>query len=131
MNTKIIELATPQTRVYAFLAELAISILTLGIGWLIWSAYAWGKATTPGHQLLHHQIVDIETNEPLSWTQMAVRELIFKGMIGGILSSFTYGLYACADAGLMFLEDRRAIHDRMSSSVVIQGSENLAERIRF
>ncbi|MEI7540096.1 MAG: RDD family protein [Actinomycetes bacterium] len=131
MITKTIKLATPQSRIYAFLAELAISILTLGIGWLIWSAYAWGKGTTPGHQLLKHQIVNVETNQPLSWAQMAVRELLFKGVIGGILSSFTYGLYAVADAGLMFRNDRRAIHDWMSSSVVIQSTENLAGKIRF
>jgi uncharacterized RDD family membrane protein YckC len=131
MNTKTVELATPQARIYAFLAELAISILTLGIGWLIWSAYAWGKGTTPGHQLLHQQIVDVETNRPLTWGQMALRELVFKGLISGVLSSFTYGLYAFADAGLMFRDDRRAIHDWMSASIVIQSSETLSGKIRF
>jgi uncharacterized RDD family membrane protein YckC len=131
MNTKTIELATPQSRIYAFLADIAIGTLTLGIGWLIWSVYAWGKATTPGHQLLHHQIVNVDTKQPLSWEQMAAREFLFKGAIGGILSSLTYGIFSFADAGLMFREDRRAIHDWMCSSIVIQESENSIGKIRF
>ncbi len=131
MNTKTIELATPQSRIAAFLTDVAISILTLGIGWIIWSAYAWAKGTTPGHQVLGHKIINVDTNLPLSWGQMAMRELLFKGAVAGILSSITYGIFSFADAGLMFREDRRAIHDWMSSSIVIQESKNSTGKIRF
>jgi uncharacterized RDD family membrane protein YckC len=131
MNAQTSQLATPQTRIAAFAAELVISFLTLGIGWLIWSAYTWAKGTTPGHQLLGHEIVNVETNLPLSWGQMAMRELVFKGVIGGVLSSFTYGAFSLADAGLMFREDRRAIHDWMSSSIVIQNKKVPSGKIRF
>ena len=131
MNTPIQQLAAPETRIYAFLADLAIGFVTLGIGWLIWSAILWSQGTTPGHKLLHQTIVDEKTLQPLTWDRMAIRELLFKGFIGGILSSLTYGLFYLADALFIFREDRRAIHDHMARTLVIQNDGESSGRIRF
>ena len=131
MNTPIQQLAAPETRIYAFLADLAIGFVTLGIGWLIWSVILWSQGTTPGHKLLHQTIVDEKTLQPLTWDRMAIRELLFKGFIGGILSSLTYGLFYLADALFIFREDRRAIHDHMARTLVIQNDGESSGRIRF
>ena len=131
MNTPIQQLAAPETRIYAFLADLAIGFVTLGIGWLIWSAILWSQGTTPGHKLLHQTIVDEKTLQPLTWDRMAIRELLFKGFIGGILSSLTYGLFYLADALFIFRENRRAIHDHMARTLVIQNDGESSGRIRF
>lgn len=131
MNTQIQQLAAPETRIYAFLADLVIGFVTLGIGWLIWSAILWNQGTTPGHKLLHQTIVDEKTLQSLTWNRMAIRELLFKGSIGGILSSLTYGLFYLADALFIFREDRRAIHDHMARTLVIQNDGKSSGRIRF
>lgn len=131
MNTQTQQLAAPETRIYAFLADLAIGFVTLGIGWLIWSAILWSEGTTPGHKLLHQTIVDEKTLQPLTWDRMAVRELLFKGFLGGILSSFTYGLFYLADGLFIFRDDRKAIHDHMARTLVIQNDGESSGRIRF
>lgn len=131
MNTQTQQLAAPETRIYAFLADLAIGFVTLGIGWLIWSAILWNEGTTPGHKLLHQTIIDEKTFQPLSWNRMAMRELLFKGFLGGMLSSLTYGLFYLADGLFIFREDRKAIHDIMSRSLVIQNGDKALGRIRF
>ena len=131
MNTQTQQLAAPETRIYAFLADLVIGFVTLGIGWLIWSAFLWSEGTTPGHKLLHQTIVDEETSQPLTWNRMAMRELLFKGFLGGMLSSFTYGLFYLVDGLFIFRDNRKAIHDIMARSLVIQSNGASSGKIRF
>jgi hypothetical protein len=44
--------ATPMARLGAHLLEAVLAVLTLGLGWLIWSFIVWSKGTTPAHQIL-------------------------------------------------------------------------------
>jgi len=131
MNTLTHQLAAPEKRLYAFLANMGIGIITLGIGWIIWSALLWSEGTTPGHKLLNLSIVDEKTFEHLNWNRMAVRELVFKGIFAAAISSFTYGLSYIADGLFIFRDDRRALHDHLARSIVIDNESQGSRRIRF
>jgi uncharacterized RDD family membrane protein YckC len=110
---------TPGARLGAFLMDALLSVVTLGIGWLIWSLIVWQKGTTPGHQVLKQKIVDEQTGETFTWGRMALRELVFKGIVIGVGSIFTLGILWVVDSLFVVREDRKTIHDMMSRSLVV------------
>lgn len=114
------QLASAGARLGSYLLEAILAVATLGIGWLIWSFIVWGKGTTPGHQILKQYVVNEKTGETFSWGRMAVRELLVKGLLCGVLAAFTFGVFFLVDSLMVVRDDRRSIHDRISGSLVVQ-----------
>lgn len=113
-------LASAGARLGSYLLETVLAFVTLGIGWLIWSFIVWGKGTTPGHQILKQYVVREETGETFSWGRMAVRELLVKQLLCGLLAIFTLGVFFLVDSLMVARDDRKSIHDRISGSLVVQ-----------
>ena len=113
-------LASAGARLGSYLLESVLAFVTLGIGWLIWSFIVWGKGTTPGHQILKQYVVKEETGETFSWGRMAVREILVKQLLCGILAIFTLGIFFLVDSLMVARDDRKSIHDRISGSLVVQ-----------
>ena len=42
---------------YAYLLDVGLSIVTLGIGWLVWSLLAWRRGQSPAKQLMGMYVV--------------------------------------------------------------------------
>ena len=103
----------------ALLLDLVLSIVTFGIGWLIWSVVTWSNGQTPAKQLLGHVVADAQTGQPLDWGRMAMRELLIKGLLGWLASSCTGGIYSIVDGCMVFRADLRTLHDHMAGSVVL------------
>jgi uncharacterized RDD family membrane protein YckC len=113
-------LASAGARLGAHLMEGLLALVTLGIGWIIWSLVEWGKGTTPGHKVLKQYIVDEKTGETFSWGRMALREVIIKGILCGVLYVVTFSVFYFVDSLMVVRDDRRTIHDRISGSLVVQ-----------
>lgn len=113
-------LASAGARLGAYLLEAVLVVLTLGVGWLIWSFVVWGKGTTPGHQILKQFVVKEETGETFSWGRMALREILVKQLLCGLLAGFTFGIFFLVDSLMVTRDDRKSIHDRISGSLVVQ-----------
>jgi uncharacterized RDD family membrane protein YckC len=113
-------LASAGARLGAHLMEALLALVTLGIGWIIWSLVAWGKGTTPGHQVLKQYIVDEKTGKTFSWGRMALREVVIKGILCGVLYVVTFSIFYFVDSLMVVRDDRRTIHDRISGSLVVQ-----------
>ena len=107
-------------RLGSHLLESSLAVITLGIGWVIWSLIVWGKGTTPGHQILKQYVVDEKTGETFGWGRMAVRELLIKGLLCGFLYVVTFSIFYFVDSLMVVRDDRRSIHDRISGSLVVQ-----------
>ena len=113
-------LASAGARLGAHLMEGLLALVTLGIGWLIWSFVEWGKGTTPGHKVLKQYIVDEKTGKTFSWGRMALREIVIKGILCGVLYVVTFSIFYFVDSLMVVRDDRRSIHDRISGSLVVQ-----------
>lgn len=89
-----------------FLLEMLLTIVTCGIGWLIWSAVLWQQSTTPAKKLLKMRVVNVATGAPATMQQMLLRELLGKVALawGGnlVLSAALDGSGANV-GGLLFL----------------------------
>ena len=68
-------LASIRHRLGGKAVDLALSLVTLNIGWLIWSFVVWGQGQTPGKQILKLRVYDKTTGKPAKWGHMAIREL--------------------------------------------------------
>ncbi|HEX2805187.1 MAG TPA: RDD family protein [Kineosporiaceae bacterium] len=113
-----LRLVTPGGRLGAALLDGLLYLLTLGIGWLIWMLITWGSGQTPGKQLLHQVVVDPQTGQRFTWGRMCLREFVVRGLLFGLLSFLTLGVFSLVDALMVFREDRRTLHDQVSGSIV-------------
>jgi uncharacterized RDD family membrane protein YckC len=105
-------------RIGAVLLDFLLAMVTLWIGWAIWSLVTWSDGQTPAKKLLGHVVADANTGRPLDWGQMALREFCIKGLLGWLLNVITFGIYFWVDSFTLFGDRQRTLHDRMANSVV-------------
>jgi uncharacterized RDD family membrane protein YckC len=68
--------ASVQHRLGGYLLDLALAILTLGIGWVIWSLVVWRHGLTPAKQILKMRVVAEESRTNATWGHMAIRQFL-------------------------------------------------------
>lgn len=103
----------------AYLLEIVLTIVTLVIGWLIWSIIIWREGLTPAKSLLNMRCVKADTGQPATRGTMALRELVGKWLIGNI----TVGISTVVSAFMiLFGEKRQGIWDLMAGTVVVDES---------
>ena len=93
-------------------------LVTLWIGWLIWSFFTWANGQTPAKQLLGHVVADANTGEAFGWGRMFLREFVVKAVLGYLINSCSFGVYGLVDAFMVFGERRQTAHDKMVDSIV-------------
>jgi uncharacterized RDD family membrane protein YckC len=76
MNEYVFPKATVQHRLGGKAVDLAMYMVTFGIGWVIWSLVVWGQGQTPGKQILKLRVYNKTTGKPVKWGQMAIREAL-------------------------------------------------------
>lgn len=68
--------ASIKHRLGGYFLDLALAILTLGVGWIIWSLFAWRNGQTPAKQILKMRVVAEENRTNATWKHMAIRQLL-------------------------------------------------------
>ena len=102
-------------RIGASLLDVLLAVITLGIGWFIWSLVVWGKGQSPAKQLMKMRSVNKKTGQCAGWGTMFVREIVGKGIIGSI----TFGIVSILSFVFLFSATRETVWDRISSTVVV------------
>lgn len=113
-------LASVQARLGSYALDIALVICTLAVGWIVWSFFTWQTGQTPAKRILKQQVVSSKDGQPFTFTQMLLRELVVKGVAGGIASAASNGITFVIDSLLIFRDDRKTAHDMIVSSKVIQ-----------
>ena len=117
---QLAELATPQTRIIAFILDAVLMAALLGVGWFIWFLMIAGRGTTPGHDLMGQVIVDAKTGKPASFGKIFIRECLIKGLLSMFLASVTMLINYIVDGAFLFRDDRRTVHDHLLGTKVVQ-----------
>lgn len=120
----------------AFLLEIPLAVVTLGIGWVIWALIVYSQGQTPAKQLLKMRVVNLEERRAASWGSMFVREWILKGVLPGALNYISLGIVGTLwilISGIMLLNNDRhqSLWDRMLKTVVISDPHNLFQPPRL
>jgi uncharacterized RDD family membrane protein YckC len=110
-----VELASRGRRVGAFFLAIPLSVVTLGIGYLIWGLVVWGKGTSPALQVLGMRCWKVDGRRPATWGTMALRDIV-GGIVQGILSIITELI-----SFFMFLsgDRRQTLPDKIGGTVVV------------
>jgi uncharacterized RDD family membrane protein YckC len=107
-------LSSKAKRLGEFLLEIALFIVTLGIGWLVWSLIIWGQGQTPAKQLLHMRVVVADTGQRATFWTMALREFVGKWVLGVI------SLYLLMSSIFVIVDARsQALWDKIAATLVI------------
>jgi uncharacterized RDD family membrane protein YckC len=112
-----VQISSAGRRLGAWALDVLLLIVTLFIGWLVWSLIIWGRGQSPGKQLLHMRVVYLQSGAHVSWGRMAFREVICKGVIG-IVAGITligYILYFW----LLWDAKRQELWDKMADTIVV------------
>jgi uncharacterized RDD family membrane protein YckC len=110
-----VQLASVGRRIGAFFLAIPLSVITLGIGYLIWGLAVWGRGQTPALQVLGMRCWRPETGRVAGWWWMALREIIGR-IVDGILSFITLLV-----SFILFLstKERKSLHDLVAGTVVL------------
>lgn len=101
----------------AYLLDTVLSLVTLGVGWVIWAAITAGEGATPGKRLLGMKVVNKETGATLSWAQY----VFLRGLVGGLVLGIPVSLVLGIPLLFMPLWDKlnQSVPGKVSNSVVI------------
>jgi uncharacterized RDD family membrane protein YckC len=110
-----VQLATVGRRIGAFFLAIPLSIVTLGIGYVIWGIVLWGRGQTPALQVLGMRCWRPETGRIAGWWWMAFREIIGR-IAEGILSIITLLISFIL---MMSGKERKCLHDLIAGTVVL------------
>ena len=109
------ELASSGRRIGAFFLSIPLSIVTLGIGYIIWGLVVWGRGQTPALQVLGMRVWRPTDQKPAGFGWMALREIVGR-FVEGVLSIVTEII-----SFVMMLtgKERKTLHDLIASTVVL------------
>jgi uncharacterized RDD family membrane protein YckC len=107
------ELAPAGKRIGTVFLELLLFVVTLGIGYLIWTLFfAWRKGQTPGKQVVGMRIYHLGNQRAASWGQMFVRQFV-----GGIVNNIFYIGWIVSLVFLFTDPLRRTVPDRIAGTI--------------
>ena len=106
------ELASAGKRIGTVLLEIVLAVITLVIGYIIWTLIVWGRGQTPGKQLTGMRIYHLQNQRAASWGQMFVRQFL-----GGIVNSIFY-IGLIVSVVFLFTDPlRRTVPDRIAGTI--------------
>lgn len=125
-------LASKGRRFGAYLLEIPLTIVTLGIGYIIWMLIVWARGQTPAKQLLRMRVVRLEERRTANWGWMALRNFVLGVLIGIPLGLIFPGfsiIWLLANAIALLVSRRnQALWDMMLKTVVVHDPNHLFDR---
>jgi uncharacterized RDD family membrane protein YckC len=121
-----VELSSVGRRLGGYLLDVLLAIVTLFIGWLIWSLIVWSKSQTPGKQLLKMKTVKKDTGERATYGTMVLRELVGKWIIvDALIGSLCFVATIVLDFMLVWDRDRQQLWDKIAGTVIVDDPDNV------
>ena len=114
--------ASFQHRLGAIVLDATLIILTLGIGWVIWSFIVWGEGQTPAKKILKLRTINFTNGRSASWGHMGIREGLIPLTVS-IASSVTGGIayiaWIIVEIVFYFTKNQRTLRDYWVKTAVI------------
>ena len=108
-----VRLSSVGRRLGAYLLDGLLAIVTLLIGWFIWSLIVWKDGQSPAKRLLGMRVANKDTGAPASWGRMFLREFVAKVLIVGVaLGIFTFGI-------VPLILDFMLLWDKIATTLVV------------
>ena len=114
-------------RLGGYLLDLLLVVVTLVVGWIIWSLVVWGRSTSPGKQLLGMKCIKKDTGLRANYGSMVLREFVGKYLLVTVLlGSICFGIGALVlNFMLVWDKDRQELWDKMANTIVVDDPNNV------
>jgi uncharacterized RDD family membrane protein YckC len=121
-----VELSSVGKRLGGYVLDFVLAIVTLFIGWFIWSLIIWNKSQTPGKQLLKMKTVKKDTGERATYGTMVLREVVGKWIIvDAAIGSLCFIATIVLDFMLLWDKDRQQLWDKIAGTVIVDDPDNV------
>jgi uncharacterized RDD family membrane protein YckC len=106
----------------AIVLDGTLAVLTLGLGWLIWSFVLWGQGQTPAKKILKLRTINFTNGAPATWGHMGIREALVPTTVS-IASVLTGGIASIAwivvEIVFYFTKKQRTFRDYWVKTAVV------------
>jgi uncharacterized RDD family membrane protein YckC len=116
-----VRLSGPGKRLLAYLLECVLFLVTLGVGWAVWTLIVWARGTTPAKQLMHMTVIWTANRQAATWGRMFLREVVGRSLVVPVISFLTFGIGWVVATCMIFSDMRQALWDRLASTLVVDG----------
>jgi uncharacterized RDD family membrane protein YckC len=114
--------ASFQHRLGAIALDAVLMVLTLGIGWIIWSMIVWSEGQTPAKKILKLRTLNYTNARSAGWGHMAIREGLIPITVS-IAASVTGGVGSIAwvvvEIVFYFTKGQRTLRDYWVKTVIV------------
>ena len=119
-----LQTAEPGRRLAAYVLDLAVSFLTLGLGWVIWFLMVAQRGQTPGKQMVGLYVMREDGSRAGGWYTF-LREWVVKGVVVGavmVIGSLTGGaglvLYLPVVLWCTWDRERQCLWDKLAQTYI-------------
>lgn len=110
----------------AYCLDVLLMLVTLVVGWLVWSCFTFSKGQSPAKAILGHRVIRADTGLAAPWSDMFLRNFILQFGFT-LLSVLTLGLPLLIGGGLILAgELRQTAWDRLAGTRVVVDPHGLA-----
>jgi uncharacterized RDD family membrane protein YckC len=114
-----IKLSSPWVRLGAALLDFLLIMVTLIIGWLIWTLVVWAKGQTPGKQICGLRVVKKDTGHAATWGQMFIRDFLIRALAIGLIGELTFGIFTLVATLMIFSTYHETMWDKWAGTLVV------------
>jgi hypothetical protein len=114
--------ATFQHRLGAYALDWGLALLTLGIGWLIWSMIVWPEGQTPAKKILKLRTINVVTKQPATWGHMSIREFLIPFTVfiaASATGALAWAAWITVEICFYFLKGKRTLRDYWVKTVIV------------
>ena len=115
------ELTSAGTRFGQYLLDVVLAIVTLFIGYLIWSLFIWDRGQTPAMQILHIRAVNKDDLQRTSMGTMALREVVGRWLVMGAIAAIFFPAWIILCFMILWDDDRQELWDKIADTIVVNG----------
>jgi RDD family len=118
-----VQLASVGRRIGAFFLSILLSVVTLGIGYIIWGLIAWSKGRGPTQQVLGMRCWRPADNRVAGWPAMALRNIV------GYIAQSILGFITALVSFILFLSGKKhqSLLDLVGGTVVLYDPNNILD----
>lgn len=114
--------ASFQHRLGAIVLDATLIVVTLGIGWVIWSLIVWGEGQTPAKKILKLRTINFTNGRPATWGHMGIREALIPisvSIASGVTGGIAYVAWIVVEIVFYFTKNQRTLRDYWVKTAVI------------
>jgi uncharacterized RDD family membrane protein YckC len=114
--------ASFQHRLGAIVLDATLMVITLGIGWLIWSFIVWSEGQTPAKKILKLRTINFTNGRPATWGHMGIREGLIPitvSIASGVTGGIAYVAWIVVEIVFYFTKNQRTLRDYWVKTAVV------------